>query len=115
MSDIVKKIIQFSKRELDLSERGLFDEDMDCVAECIKYNPNILRINLYRNNITECGIMKLLALNNISYLSVRYNDISESKELIDALLRTNIKEIYFYDNPINRMGSKMNNYATFYK
>ncbi|SNW63017.1 Leucine-rich repeat-containing protein [Orpheovirus IHUMI-LCC2] len=115
MSDIIKNIIQFSKGEVDLSERGLFDEDMDRVAEWIKCNPNVLSINLYRNNITECGIIKLLSLDNISYLTVRYNDISESKELIEALLNTNIKEICFYDNPINKVGTKRNNYATFYK
>ncbi|SNW63016.1 Leucine-rich repeat-containing protein [Orpheovirus IHUMI-LCC2] len=102
MFKLVVKIIENSDNNINLMDCGITDKVIPLIVETISKKMGMIRVNMYRNNITELGATMLLGLQNIEYLNLGYNNIKESKELHDMIQNSKIKTIIFNDNPITR-------------
>jgi hypothetical protein len=105
-SEILNKIQKVSSNKINLANLQITDEE---IAEIMLYmslaNPQIIELNLDRNQLTDTGAIilkdKLKLFENLSTLSLQYNEIDEPGVL--ALFSLN-KNIFFHGNKITDQG-----------
>lgn len=99
----VKNLLKSSceKIDLDLSNQGLSDNDVERLVDLVKQYPgkDIRHLNLYCNDITDKGAKQLSSLENIVELDIGYNRIKNlgAKCLVQ---NSKIKGLSLSDNNI---------------
>ena len=104
----VVKIIQANDPNIDhidLSNLGLFDEDVEELVGLLASNPYITSLNLSQNNIRSNGAKALAQLPNLKTLDISENGIGDLG--VKYLLRNNsIKWLDLSDNGITDEGAR---------
>lgn len=77
---------------LHLSDFRLRDADMEIIASL----PNLVKLNVSKNPITDDGVRSLMSLSHLEYLNLYGTDISDSV-LLDLLTLKNLKELYLWN------------------
>ena len=91
---------------LDLSNSGLFDEDIDVLVPLLKDNAYITTLKLHRNNLSASGTKQLASLTTIHTLILSENDIGDDG--VELLAKNkNIKTLNISNNNLHDKGAQI--------
>jgi hypothetical protein len=94
---IVKRIKNCKGPLLSLSNSGLFDSDIAELCPLIERNPNIFKLDLEDNNISDESAKVLATLSRVKSLNLVKNDIT-NQGVITIIANTNINELNLSTN-----------------